>query len=140
VEKTVTINPYLMFDGDCKQAFEFYQQCLGGEITAMFSHGEMPGADQIPAEQHQLIMHARLVAGNAVLMGSDSPPEYFEEPKGTSVSLLIDTPEEAERVFHALADGGNVRMPIEETFWAVRFGMLTDRFGTPWMVNCEKAA
>jgi PhnB protein len=73
-------------------------------------------------------------------MGSDSPPEYFEQPKGMYVSLQIDDPAEAERIFHALAEGGAVRMPIEETFWATRFGMVVDRFGTPWMINCEKAA
>jgi PhnB protein len=85
-------------------------------------------------------MHARLVLGDKVLMGSDAPPDHYEEMKGFSVTLGIDNPTEAERIFHALADSGMVRMPIQETFWAKRFGMLVDRFGTPWMINCEKAA
>src|SRR6478735_6984544 len=82
----------------------------------------------------------RLVWDHKVLMGSDAPPGMSEDMKGFSVTLGIDKPAEAERIFHALAEDGTVRMPIQETFWATRFGMLTDRFGTPWMINCEKAA
>jgi PhnB protein len=131
--------PYLNFNGKCREAFKFYEQCLGGKIVAMTTHGETPAAEHVSADWQDRIMHARLLVGDAVLMGSDSPPEYFEEPKGFAVTLQIDNPAEAERVFRALAEGGTVRMPIEETFWAVRFGMVTDRFGTPWMVNCDKA-
>jgi PhnB protein len=134
------LTPYLNFNGQCKAAFQFYEQCLGGKIVAMFTYGETPAAEHVTPESRDRIIHARLLVGEAVLMGSDSPPEYFEEMKGMSVSLQIDDPAEAERIFHALADGGSVRMPIEETFWAARFGMLVDRFGTPWMINCEKAA
>jgi PhnB protein len=132
--------PYLNFNGQCEAAFKFYEQCLGGKIVAMFTYGESPAAEHVSAESRNRIMHVRLLVGDAVLMGSDSPPEYFEEPKGMNVSLHIDDPAEAERIFHALAEGGTVRMPIEETFWAIRFGMVVDRFGTPWMINCEKAA
>jgi PhnB protein len=132
--------PYLNFDGQCEAAFKFYQQCLGGKIAAMSTYGETPAAEHMPRECHDRIIHARLILGNAVLMGSDCPPGYFEEPKGISVSLQVDDPKEAERIFHALSQGGTVRMPIEETFWAARFGMLTDRFGVPWMINCEKSA
>lgn len=134
------ITPYLIFNGRCKAAFEFYEQCLGGKITAMMTFGETPAADHVSPEARDGIIHARLIVGDAVLMGSDSPPELFEEQKGMSVSLHVEDVAEAERIFHALAEGGSVRMPIGETFWAVRFGMLTDRFGTPWMINCEKAA
>lgn len=134
------LTPYLNFNGQCEAAFKFYEQCLGGEIEAMIPHGETPAAEHVPSEWQDKIMHARLVAGDAVLMGSDAPPEYYEEAKGFSVSLQIDDPDDAERVFHALAEGGEVRMPIQETFWAARFGMLVDRFGIPWMVNCETAA
>jgi PhnB protein len=133
------LTPYLNFNGQCEAAFKFYEQCLGGKIVALFTHRNTPAAEHVPAEWQDRIMHARLVVGDAVLMGSDSPPAYFEEPKGMYVSLQIDHPAEAERIFHALAEGGTVRMPIEETFWAARFGMLVDRFGTPWMINCEKA-
>jgi PhnB protein len=135
------LTPYLGFNGQCEAAFKFYEQCLGGKIVAMFPFGEMPGAaEHVPAELHHRIMHARLQVGDAVLMGSDGPSEQIEEAKGLNVSLQVDDPAEAERIFHALAEGGAVRMPIEETFWATRFGMVTDRFGTPWMINCEKAA
>jgi PhnB protein len=87
----------------------------------------------------QEIMHARLVVGDKVLMGSDAPPSCSEDMKGFSVTLGITDPAEAERIFHALAKDGTVRMPIQETFWAARFGMLVDQFGTPWMINCELA-
>ena len=132
--------PYLNFNGQCQAAFKFYEQCLGGKIIAMMTYGSTPAADHVSAETRDRIIHARLLVGDAVLMGSDSPPEHFQEPGGTYVSIHVNDPAEAERIFHALEEGGTVRMPIEETFWAVRFGMLVDRFGTPWMINCEKAA
>lgn len=130
--------PYLNFDGDCKEAFEFYKRVLNGEIVAMFTHAGTPAAEHVSAEWQDKIMHARLVAGDVVLMGSDSPPEYFEEPKGLRVSLHVADAAEAVRIFHALSEGGAVMMPIQETFWAHRFAMFTDRYGTPWMINCEK--
>jgi PhnB protein len=134
------LNPYLTFKGQCEPAFKFYQKVLGGKIEAMIPHEGTPAAEHVPTEWRSKIMHARLVLGDKVLMGSDAPPEHYEEMKGFSVTLGIDDPTEAERVFHALAESGTVRMPIQETFWAKRFGMLVDRFGTPWMINCEKAA
>jgi PhnB protein len=132
------LNPYLNFKGQCEEAFKFYEQVLGGKIEAMMRFAESPMADHVPAEQRNAIIHARLSVGDQLLMGSDAPPEHFSEPHGFAVSLSIDQPAEAERVFHALADGGSVEMPIQETFWAQRFGMLRDRFGTPWMINCER--
>ncbi len=134
------INPYLNFNGNCEAAFSFYEQCLGGKITMMLTHGDAPSAEHVPPEWHNKIMHARLELGDRVLMGSDSPPGYFEEASGFYVQLGIDDPAEAERVFHALAENGKVIMPIDQTFWSFRFGMLVDRFGIPWMVNCEQAA
>ena len=134
------LHPYLSFNGNCEAAFKFYEQCLGGKIVMLLTHGEAPSAEHVPAAWHSKIMHARLELGDRVLMGSDSPPEYFEETKGFSMQLGIDDPAEAERIFHALAENGKVTMPLEQTFWAFRFGMLVDQFGIPWMVNCEKAA
>lgn len=134
------MNPYLNFNGQCEAAFKFYEQCLGGKIVAMHTFAEMPGTNPGCADLGHQIMHARLQVGDAVLMGSDCPPQYFQEAGGMSVSLMVDDPARADRIFHALAEGGTVRMPIQETFWATRFGMLVDRFGTPWMINCEKAA
>jgi PhnB protein len=133
------LNAYLNFNGQCEAAFKFYAQCLGGKITAIFTHGGTPAAEHVPPEWHSKIMHARLEVDDAVLMGSDAPPDRYEEPKGIYVSLHIKDPAEAERIFSALAENGTVQMPIQETFWAVRFGMFVDQFGIPWMVNCEKA-
>ncbi|MBA2670431.1 MAG: VOC family protein [Gemmatimonadetes bacterium] len=134
------LNPYLNFDGDCEAAFEFYEQCLGGEIVTMQTHGDSPIADEVPSEWRDKILHARLTIGDVVLMGSDSPSEYYQKPQGLYAALQVDDAADAERIFHALAENGTVTMPMQETFWAARFGMLVDRFGTPWMVNCEQAA
>ena len=134
------VNPYLIFDGRCAEAFRFYEHCLGGKVEAMLTHGESPMAEPTPAEWRDKVMHARLVIGDQVLMGSDAPPQHYEGTKGFWVSLGIDDPDAAERVFQALAESGTVRMPLEKTFWALRFGMVVDRFGVPWMVNCEGAA
>jgi len=133
------LNPYLTFDGQCEAAFQFYERCLGGKIVTMMNHKDSPIADQVPADWGKRIMHARLTVGDSVLMGSDSPPEHYEEPKGFSVALQLKQPAEAERVFQALAEGGTVLMPIQQTFWATRFGMLVDRFAIPWMINCEQS-
>ncbi len=134
------LNPYLTFNGNCEAAFKFYEKALGGKIAAMIRHEGTPAADHVPSEWRNKILHARLTVDDKVLMGSDAPPERYEEMKGFSVSLGIDDPAEAERIFHALAEKGTVRMPIQQTFWAARFGMLVDRFGTPWMINCDQAA
>lgn len=134
------VSPYLFFNGQCEAAFKFYEQSLGGKLVAMMTHGETPMVEQYPAIPRDSIVHARLMLGDTLLMGSDCPPEYYETPQGSCVSLMVDTPAEAERVFNVLAENGKVQMPMEETFWAVRFGMVVDQFGIPWMVNCEKAA
>jgi PhnB protein len=137
------LNPYLMFNGQCETAFKFYEQCLGGEITAMMTYGEAPEpamVERTPVEWRSKIMHTNLKFGDQELMGSDSPPEYHEEAKGFSVSIILSDPVEAERIFHALAENGTVRMPFQQTFWAYRFGMLVDQFGTPWMINCDQVA
>jgi PhnB protein len=140
MEHEMQMNPYLMFDGQCEAAFKFYERCLGGNIAALLTYGESPMAAQMPSEERGKIMHARLVVGDKVLMGGDAPQGHYEKPQGFTVTLGIDDPGEAERVFDALAEGGSVRMPLQETFWALRFGMLVDRFGTPWMINCERPA
>jgi PhnB protein len=134
------VNPYLHFNGQCEAAFQFYAQCLGGQIVAMMPHRGSPAEAHAPAEFLDKIMHARLVSDSAVLMGSDVPADRFVPPAGFSVSVVIPDPERAERIFHALAEGGQVQMPIQQTFWSPRFGMLKDKYGIPWMVNCEPAA
>ena len=132
------INSYLMFNGQCEAAFKFYEKSLGGKIAFKLTNGESPMAKETPPERLNQILHARFVVGNNVLMGSDAPLERYDEPKGFFVSIGVDTAEEADRIFAALSEKGKVHMPIQETFWAVRFGMLVDQFGTPWMINCEK--
>jgi PhnB protein len=134
------LNSYLFFDGQCEAAFKFYEQCLGGKIVAMLTHAGTPAEEQAPPEWRNKILHARLTVGDSVLMGSDAPPGRYEEAKGFSVNIAIEDPLDAERIFHDLAENGTVRMPIQKTFWAARFGMLVDRFGIPWMVNCEQAS
>ena len=128
------LNPYLTFNGQCEAAFKFYAACLGGKIEMMMTHGESPIADQVPAEWRSKIMHVRMSFADKVLMGSDAPPDRYEKPAGFSVSLSVDTPAEAERIFKALASNGTVQMPLTKTFFSSRFGMLSDRFGVPWMV------
>ena len=96
--------------------------------------------EQTPTEWRDKIVHARLMVGDKILMGSDAPPDRYEPMRGFSVTLGIDDPKDAERIFHALSENGTVQMPIQETFWAARFGMLVDQFGTPWMINCERLA
>ena len=134
------LNPYLSFNGQCEAAFKFYEQVLGGKITFMMTWGEMPGADQFPAESHKLIMHATLSVGNEVLMGADSPPGRYQQCKGMNVSLHLKDIAEGERIFNSLAEKGTVQMPFQQTFWSPGFGMCVDQFGIPWMVNCEGAA
>lgn len=131
------VNPYLFFSGQCEEAFKFYAQCLGGKIETMLPHAGSPAEAHVPKEWGPKILHARLAIGDEVLMGSDAPPGHFSTPQGFSVSLSIKDKSEAERIFYALAENGKETMPFQQTFWATGFGMLVDRFGIPWMINCE---
>ena len=130
-----TINTYLNFRGDCEDAFKTYETILGGKILAILKSDNpaMGGPDFVGK-----VMHARMTVGNTVLMGSDTPANHQKTPQGFAVNVSVDTPADADRIYAALAEGGTETMPIGETFWALRFGMCVDRFGTPWMVNCEK--
>lgn len=133
------LHTYFMFDGDCREAFEFYQRCLGAEIKAMMAWKDGPNAQEMPAEQQDRIMHACLDLNGHMLMGTDSPPgSPYEGVRDAHVVLAVPDPGEAERVFGELSRGGKVEMPMAETFWAQRFGTAVDRFGVPWMVNCDK--
>jgi PhnB protein len=130
------VTPYLNFPGNCREAFQFYEKNLGGKIEVLQTHGETPMKDQVPADWQNRVMHAQLDLGGALLFGADSPPDQYEKPQGLSIALAVHDPGDAERKFKALAEGGTVTMPMQQTFWAQRFGMVTDRFGVPWMVNC----
>ena len=133
------LNPYLIFGGQCADAFRFYAGCLGGHLT-MSTFGDAPGVTTMSPEARARIMHARLTIGDQMLMGSDDgrPDHPYEGVRQCAISITATDAAEAERMFAALAEGGTVTMPIAETFWAVRFGMLLDRFGVPWMVSFER--
>jgi PhnB protein len=132
------LNPYLNFNGQCEQAFKFYERCLNGKIQGMMKHSEMPSEYPVRPEWRDKILHASMAVGDQLLMGTDAPPDHYQKPQGISVALHYSEVAEAERVFAGLSDKGKVTMPMQETFWALRFGMLVDQFGIPWMVNCSK--
>ena len=136
------LNAYLTFDGLCEAAFRHYATLLGGEIVSLMRWRDAPGMGEggtMPADWLDKVMHAELAVDGARLMGGDPPPAHRQVPAGMSVALLVATPEEADRVFHGLTEGAAIAMPMQQTFWSRRFGMLTDRFGTPWIINCEAA-
>jgi len=127
--------PYLNFDGTCEEAFKFYEKVFDGQLEVLMTHENSPMKDQVPPEWGPRIMHAFLTIGDAQLMGSDAPPGQFTKAQGTFVSVNLEDVARGERIFQQLSSGGTTIMPFEKTFWAERFGMAIDRFGTPWMVN-----
>lgn len=133
------INPYLIFDGNCEEAFKRYAEVFGGKLPMLMRFSDAPDGGQVPAEFNNRVMHVRLEVGDQVLMGSDNcPPMPYEGTKGVSISLNVDSKAEAKRIYDALSAGGQVTMELQQTFWAAAFAMFTDRFGVPWMVNCEQ--
>jgi PhnB protein len=133
-------SPYLFFSGNCREAFTRYQEIFGGQLD-MMTMGDMPESEQpAPAEQADLIMHAAIAFGESLLMGSDDPTGDGGPKKGISVSYNVTDVDEAKRVFEALAEGGEIQMPMGPTFWAPAFGMCVDRFGIPWMVGADAPA
>ena len=129
---------HLHFNGNCREAFDFYARTFGGKIVFSMTYGESPGAEKTSPESRNKIIHARIDFGGQFLLGCDTPAERYHTPEGFNVMAAVEQPAEAERIFATLADGGQVTMAVQETFWAHRFGMVTDRFGTPSMVNCAK--
>jgi PhnB protein len=125
--------PYLTFGGNCRQAFTRYQEIFGGELSVM-SMADAPDME-VPPDQANLVMHAALMFDDNLLMASDDPG--FDGVRGMAVNYSVDDPTEAERVFNALSEGGEVQMPLAAVFWSPAFGMCTDRFGTPWMVGAD---
>ena len=134
----VELSAYLSFKGDCEAAFDFYEKTLGAKLGLMFRYGDSPMADVVPAGWENKIMHGSVKIGQHLLEGADVPPERYEQPKGVSLSLNVPSASEAESLFEELGNGGRVVYPMEKTFWSERFGMVVDRFGIPWMINCEK--
>lgn len=132
------INAYLSFNGQCAAALSFYEKVLGAKTVMKMTFGESPMGKDMPPEARALIMHARFVIGGETVMLSDAPCDRYSKPQGFHMTINVDEPAEAERIFKALSEKGQVTMPMEETFWAHRFAMFVDQFGTPWMINCEK--
>jgi PhnB protein len=130
------VSPYLHFNGNCEEAFKFYEKVLGAKIVMMLTHEGAPADMPTPPEWKKKIMHARISIDGEIIMGSDAPPAHFHKPQGFSVSLSVADPAEAERKFTALCEGGSVHMPFGKTFFSKGFGMGADQFGIPWMVNC----
>jgi PhnB protein len=126
---------YLNFDGQCAEAFRHYAELLGGKLELM-SYGDSPVANEMPEGSGDRVMHAALTVGDQLLMASDAPPGRYQQPAGTYVSVTMDTIDEARRIFDGLAQSAEIQMPFEPTFWSPGFGMLVDRWGTPWMVSC----
>ncbi|MFL5575683.1 MAG: VOC family protein [Gemmatimonadaceae bacterium] len=131
---------YLNYGGNCRQAFEFYAEHLGGRITMLTTHGEQPEAGSVPPEWRQAVLHARLELGGTVILGADIPPDRFQPMRSAYLSLMTASVDEAERTYALLSEGGQVFMPMAETFFAHRFAMLRDRFGTSWMLLYERSA
>ncbi len=132
------LHTYLNYGGNCAEAFRFYEEHLGGKITMMMTHGQQPNAENVPAERKNAIMYARMTIGETELMAADVPADVFEPMRSAYLYLSAASVEEAERVYALLSDGGQIFMPMSETFFANRFGMLRDRFGTSWMIIQER--
>jgi PhnB protein len=132
------LNPHLAFNGQCEAALDFYEHCLGGKIVMMMTYADSPLAEQLPPAWRKKVLHATLALGDFRLTGGDAPPDQYQKPQGFSILLNVDDAVEADRIFESLSTNGEVQMPLEETFWALRFGMLVDQYGIPWMVQCGK--
>ena len=135
------LNSYLHFSGQCEEAFQFYEQCLGGKIRSLFHYDGAPGAEgqKVPEGWRNKVMHGTIAIGDQILMGMDAPPERFHKPQGFQVNIGVKDVAEGKRIFEALSEKGNIIMPFGPTFWSTGFAMFVDRFGTPWMVNVEQA-
>ena len=129
---------YLNYGGNCRQAFEFYAEQLGGRITFLTTHGEMGDCANVPPGMKDAVLHARMDLGETTLLGADVPPDRFQPMRSAYLSLFVDSVAEAERIYALLGDGGEIFMRMEETFFAIRFAMLRDRFGTSWMLLHER--
>lgn len=132
------LHTYLNYGGNCAEAFRFYEKHLGGRITMMMTHGEAPDTSQVPPEWKNAVLHARIEIGGMLVSGADIPPDRFQPMRSAYLALSVDSTEEAERLYALLTDGGQVFMPLQETFFAFRFAMLRDRFGTSWMLLHER--
>lgn len=134
----MNIHPHLIFAGRCQEAFQRYAALLGGEIVFCLTYGQTPAGAQTAPDWRAKIAHARLQIGSQVILGADAPPDRYRPPGGFGLMIGVDDPARATSLFNALAEQGEIGMPLQETFWSHRFGMCKDQFGIPWMINCEK--
>jgi PhnB protein len=128
------LHTYLNYGGNCEQAFQFYERHLGGKITFLMRHGEQPNSANVAPEWKNAVLHARMTIGGTELLGADIPPDRFQPMRSAYLTLTVNSTGEAERLYALLTDGGQIFMPIQQTFFASRFAMLRDRFGTSWMI------
>jgi PhnB protein len=128
------LQPYLNYGGNCAEAFRFYEENLGGKINFMMTFAQMPDPKQIPPGMENGVLHVSMILGETVVMASDVQPERFQPMRSAYLSLSVDSDQEAERIYKLFEEGGEIFMPIQETFFATRFAMLRDKFGTSWMV------
>jgi len=131
-------NTYLYFNGNCEEALNLYVKVLGARIGFMMKTKDAPKSMECDADMGEGVMHATLMIGETKVLVSDVPPSYYAKPQGFNINVNVTEPAEAERIYASLSEGGEQTMPLQETFWAKRFGTCIDRFGIPWMVNCEK--
>ena len=134
------LNSHLHFNGQCEEAFKFYEKCLGGKIDGLFRYEAAPGAavENVPSGWGSKVMHAQITIGDQKLMGMDAPPDRFQKPQGFHVNIGVKDVAQGKQIFEALSENAHVIMPFGPTFWSPGFAMFTDRFGIPWMVNVEQ--
>ena len=132
------MNPYLSFKGDCEEAFRCYERTFGGQLGTLFRYAGSPMAGDVPADWQDKVMHTTLTVDGQVLMGGDVAPNQFEQPQGFSMSITLKSEAETDRIYTELAKDGRVIMALQKTFWAARVGHVVDRFGIPWLINCEE--
>ena len=133
------LNSYLHFGGQCEEAFKFYEKVFGGKMGDIFRYENAPDGQPIPADWRKKIMHVSMTIGDQLLMGMDAPPDRFSKPQGFHINIAMKKASDGKKVFDELSEGGKIVMPFAATFWAPGFGMMVDRYGIPWMVNCEQA-
>jgi PhnB protein len=136
---TPTPQIYLSFNGDCEAAFRFYEERLGATRGRMFPYANSPMAGDVRPGWETKIMHGSIVLGGVTVAGADQPNGSYESPRGFRIFIEADDPAETERLFHALAENATIEMPLQQTFWSLRFGVLTDQFGIPWTIGCTQA-
>ncbi len=132
------VSVHLTFNGNCREAMELYCKLMNGEILAMTTFGETPAGQDVPEDWQGKVVHATMSLGDITVATADIPPDRYQSSQGFNMFIEIENPDEASQVFARLAEGGEVQMPIQETFWAKRFGVVLDRFGIPWEVNCSQ--